>query len=1127
MRKIAIHIILLALSFAAAAQNSVLREGRWFKISVERNGVYRLTPDQLNRMGFGRIDPRQIRIFGFPTGMLPQSNATPRPADLVELAIHVEGESDGSLDRNDHVFFYGQGPHHQQFIPGKNVFFLETNLYSDKNYYFITIGPSNGKRISSSEAGAGGTPVTTYHDFVFHEDNSVNILRSGREWFGENFELTPQQAFEFDVTGIAENTPVRIVSEVMSQSFNPSSFEVFLNGTPIGEQAVPVIPDSQYGAKGRIDHDTLFVNSSSVGAAQQPKQTIAYNFKRAASRKSTGFLNFFSIHFERNLRLSADQITFRNGNTRDMLSRFSVDNVAAQDRIWNISDPLSPYSQAFTLEASTARFSAGADAVPNEYIIFRNNIPEPELVGPLENQDLRGLSVPDLLIITHRDLLAEANRLAAHRRSHNNISVEVSTVDQVYNEFSSGRQDVTALRDFAAWLYRKSPGKLKSLLLLGKSTYDYMGRVKGSGNLVPTYSSRNSLSPLETYSSDDYFGFLEDAEGEWAESIFESHSLDIGVGRLPVKTPEEARIVVDKLIHYDLDNQSVGKWRKDIVFVADDGSNSDGFSAVHQSQANSMAEDIESNHLEFNTRKIFLGSYNKNVSPNGETIPNANLDIAEAFSEALIINYTGHGSERLWADEHVFTPADIEKLRNKTYPFLVTATCEFGRHDDPVEISAAESALLKQNGGCVGLVTTARPVNSSTNYDLNQAFYEALFHKESGEWLTLGEIFRRTKNNSTSGVANRNFSLLGDPSMTLALPRKNILVDHIKTESGSDTLKALSRVVIKGRILRDDGETDSEFNGVAEATLFDKRTRFQTIGKNNPAFKYSQWLNPLFRGKASVYNGVFEFAFFLPKNIAYEINPGKLSLYAHADDANDDASGAANSFKIGGSEISPPSDNIAPRIEAFLGDSTFIDGGTVSANTTLVVRLSDESGLNISGYGIGNTMMAILDDDQEVFLINEHYVADRDDFTHGWVNYPLYDLSPGPHTLTVKAWDTHNNPAEAIIHFIVSDRNALSIEELGNYPNPFDHETTVFFTHNRPGDDLLVDLTIINPAGMEIKTYKGQITGSTFKVDLMKFDDQNGFGKKLPPGLYFARLKVRSVTDGSESMRVSKLILAN
>lgn len=1126
LRNTLLNIAFLLLSQSAFGQNSVLSTGNWYKVAVQRDGVYKLSHDQISKMGFsGKIDPSSIRIFGYLNRMLPQENSFPRPADLVELSIQVEGEQDGSFDRGDFVLFYAQGPNTSTFIPGKNVFFLQTNLYSDKNYYFITVGGGKGKRISTLPTGTGGTNVSTYHDFVFHETESINILRSGREWFGEEFELTPEREFRFTIQGIVANSPIKLVSRVMGQSLNPSSFDLQFNGTPIGSQPIPVMPDSPYASKGRMRVDTLTMEPSEVGAAQAEVQQVRYRFNKAATRKSAAFMDMIAIFFERSLRMHNDQIIFRHGSAVDGVYRYVIANAGAGTRIWNVSDLLSPVIQNHALASNEVFFSSTATEDVETFIAFNEKIPAPELIGTVANQNLRGQATPHLLIVSHPEFVAEAERLANHRRGINGIDVAVVTTDQVYNEFSSGRQDVTAIRDFARALYLKNPAKLKSLLLFGRSSYDYKQRLKSNTNFVPTYESRNSLSPLETFSSDDYFAFLEDAEGEWAESFLNSHTMDIGVGRLPVKSVEEARVVVDKLISYDSDEDRFGRWRKDLVFVADDGSLSDGFTSIHQSQANTMAEDIEQDNGIFNTRKIFLGSYAKKPSPNGETIPEANIDIKEEFEDALIVNYTGHGSETLWADERVLTPEDLEEVRNKTLPFLVTATCEFGRHDDPLEISSAEKSLLKEGGGSIGLVTTARPVNSSTNFELNQAFYEALFSREGGKWRTLGEVFRLTKNNSNSGVGNRNFSLLGDPSMTLALPGQPMAIDQIKTTSGSDTLKALSRVVLSGHILKMDGEPDAAFNGILEATLFDKRTEFRTIGKNDPAFTFSEWSNALFRGKATVKDGAFDLEFMLPKNIAYENDFGKLSLYAFDETRAVDAAGASSAFKVGGSETDPGSDTKSPALQVFMGDTTFVNGGRVSPNTTLVVRLHDESGINISDYGIGNTMMAVLDDDAAVFRINESFVADQDDFTRGWVTHPLYDLPAGKHTLTVKSWDSFNNPAEASVDFFVTKEGVLEIQEMGNYPNPFTSETTIFFTHNRPGDDLEAQLTIVNAAGSVVREIALAVPSSAFKVNLIRLEDNDV--KKLSPGLYFARLKVRSVTDGAESEQASKLIRVN
>lgn len=1127
IRRLAHIVLLFLITVQVSGQSSVLSSGKWFKIAVTETGIYRITSDQLKKMGFdlSKTDPRKVSIFGQHGGMLPQLNSVPRPSDLVELAIEIVGEDDGVFNSQDYILFYGTGSDRVEFIPEKQIFFYENNLYSDANYYFITVADSQGKRIGESAAGSGGSVVTTFSDVFYFEKDEHNELRSGREWFGERFDLTKQHSIEVDIPGISDTESIRLVSDVMAQSVSASSFRILFNDQQVGEQLVPVIPNTTYGAKGRQRRDTLSFEAKAVDAAQRSRQKITFAFTPGSSGRSIGYLNYFSIHVSRNLQLYGNQTRFRNasGNT---LSEYRIAGASSDVSIWNISNPYDPQKQNYLSDAGHIKFSASPEAgkVP-EFIVFNKKYLTPQLIGPVENQNLRGQNTPSYLIVTHPDFQEEARRLAAHRDAVNNWSSLVVTTDQIYNEFSSGRQDVSAIRDFVRHLYTKNPQALKVLLLFGKCSYDFKDRIPGNTNFVPTYESRNSLSPLETYSSDDFYGFVEEHEGDWGENTFlQNHSLDIGVGRLPVKSPAEAKIVVDKLIAYDVNPDRFGVWRKDFVFVADDGSNSDGFTSIHQSQANALADDIELNYPWFNTRKIFLGAYSKIVSPNGESIPQANADLLEEFSQAVVINYTGHGSENLWADERILSEEVVENLSNKHHPFLVTATCEFGRHDDPREISGAEHSVLLKNGGSIGLVTTARPVNSSTNFSLNAAFYDALFILNSDYSLTIGEVFRHTKNNSASGVANRNFSLLGDPAMKLALPRKQIHVDEIKTVNGSDTLKALSTVVVKGRINGQDGSTLTSFNGTVHATVFDKRATFETIGRNDPTFTFRQFSNALFRGEATVAEGLFELRFIMPRNIAYGVDYGKLSLYAFNDKKSVDVAGTGTSFKIGGSETNVVADNKSPDLAVWLGDTTFIDGGLVSPNTLLVARVRDESGVNISNYGIGNTMMAILDDDESVFLLNNHYTAVKDDFGQGWIRFPINGLSPGEHTLTVKVWDTYNNPAEQTIRFWVSTEDSFVVEEFGNYPNPFSDETTFFFRHNRPGEAVEGRITVLSTTGQQIGIVDFDMPISAFEASI-PFEITES-GKKLPPGIYLGRLQIRSLSDGRRTERVTKLIVS-
>jgi len=1082
-------------------------------------------------MGFdaASADPRKIKIYGNEGGMLPQPNNALRAVDLRETSIFVSGESDGSFDKNDFILFFAEGPDLVRYDEQRDIFAYEHNLYSDQNYYFVTLSDDAGKRVTQAENMVGSFPtIDYYNDFAYHESDEYNELHSGREWFGERYDIVTDYAYRFEVSGVVPNSTVKLVSDVMAQSVNGSSFNLFFNKVPIGEQTVPTIVNTQYSIKGQHRRDTLTLDASTIGAPGSTTQEVKYHYNKASSGRSVGFLDFLLINFDRTLALYDNETIFRSrASLVQPASQYKV-SAPEHSTIWDITDKGEIKAQDYTWQSGVATFSTSSEVL-REFVIFNASAPSPTLIEKVENQNLHGLSSVNLIVISNSDFLNEANRLASHRQSHNGWLTVVVTPEEIFNEFSSGRQDVSAIRDFVKSMYDKNPGTLKALLIMGRGSYDYKDRMPNNTNFVPTYESRNSLAPLETYSSDDYFAFLESNEGNWDESPALNHTLDIGVGRLPAKTTTEARDIVDKIIAYDTGKKNFGAWRKDIVFVADDGSNTDGFSSTHQYQANSMAEQIEAINPEFDTKKIFLGVFPKTVKPNGEAIPEVNEEIDSRFDRgSLIINYTGHGSERLWADEKVFTSDDITSLDNQHYPFLVTATCEFGRHDDPSIISSAELSILQPRGGAIGLVSTARPVNSATNFLLNQEFYSALFEREDNHYLTLGEIFMLTKNNSTSGVANRNFSLLADPSMTLALPSKTIVVNEIKTTSGSDTLKSLSTAIVKGEIQDGLGNLLNSFNGTVDATLFDKAVEQTTIGKNEPPFKFKTITSPLYHGKATVKDGQFEFEFIVTKNLEYEVGKGKLSLYASDPEHEQDASGAIDTVSIGGSEDNPATDGTSPVVNLFIGDTTFVNGGVASPNTTLIAKLQDKSGINISNYGIGNTLIAVLDNDEEnAFVLSDYYVSDTDDFTTGWVNYPLKNLAPGPHKITLRAWDTYNNPAQASINFVVTDGQILVIESLGNAPNPFQNETTLFFTHNRSGDDLQAQLHIYSITGQEMKTYDFDIPNSPYHVDLLEIDGLADFGKKLTSGVYLARLAVRSLTNGAKSERVTKLIVVN
>ena len=1123
-------IILCCCWLSSGAQTSFLHAGEWYKLSVEKNGVYRISYDLLRKMGVdpGRIDPRNIRIFGREGGMLPQDNSIDRPLDLRECAILVSGEQDGKFDRGDYILFYGEGPDDYEFDVKSNFFAYENNLYSENNFYFLTISDDIGKRVSISKNTGGAFPeINTYNAFAFYEKDAVNIDRSGRQWYGEKFGLVNSYTLTYNIPGIMPGSQIGIVSDVMGQSYTEATFKLFLNNAQVAEQKIGPIPGGRYSVRGLHQRDTVFVNADDVGAAARSSQEVKYEFVKGTGF-SQGYLNFIMINYSRKLALYDNQTFFLSApSLGNPSSTFRVSGVSATSQIWDITDHYNASSQEFDISSSEATFSTTTDQL-KKWMVFNENVPEPVFVKKVDNKDLSGLPTPDLLIITHSDFKGEAERLALHRSAFNIWSVHVVTTEEIFNQFSGGRQDVSALRDFAKFLRDKDPATFKAILLFGKGSYDYKDRLANNTNFVPTYQSRNSLHPLQTYSSDDYFAFLEEGEGVWAESPAQHHTLDVGVGRLPVTSVAEARAVVDKIIDYDLNQKALGPWRKKIVFVADDGNSEDNFTSLHQYQADQLANNIEQSNPDVDTRRLFMGSYKKVAQPNSETVPDLVNDIKKAFNEgSLIINFTGHGSETVWADERVFTDKTITELKNDLYPFLVTATCEFGRQDDPLQISSAEMSVTHPEGGSIGLVTTARPVNATTNFSLNEAFYVALMERNPNGYAPIGEVFRKTKNNSTSGVANRNFSLIGDPSMTLALPDYYVNITSLKTVGGSDTLKALSTVVATGHVLDAQGEIATTFNGVVEGTLHDKKTDFVTIGKNNPAFHYQQWQNAVFRGQVSVKGGSFEFKFIMPTNVSPAISEGRFSLYAFDPGSGIDAKGVNTTLHIGGTEPNVPIDATPPSIRVYMGDTTFVNGGITTSDTYLVARLTDESGINITGLEPGNSVIGELDGQTMTYVLNDYYVTDVDTHKKGTIRFPILGLAPGPHTLTIHAWDVYNNPAVAEVSFFVTDGDALQINEFGNYPNPFDNHTTLFFTHNRSGDDLRAQLFIFNLAGELIKSADISISESAYHINLMELNTWEESGKKLPPGLYLARVIVRSMSNGSKNEKVTKLIVLN
>ncbi|MCU0437536.1 MAG: type IX secretion system sortase PorU [Raineya sp.] len=1123
--------------YQSFAQNSVLSSGNWYKIAITESGMHKLTAQNLRDLGINidEINPKNIAIYGNGGGMLPQANNITRITDLQENSILVAGEEDGRFNDSDYILFYAQGANKWTYNASNQRFIHEKNLYDDKNYYFITIKNSQGLRIQTQNSVAGATQtLNTFDEYFFHEKDEKNILSqigrggSGREWYGEFFNGSNQvQVNNYNVEGIVAGSNIIFTSSVLSQAFSTSTFQVNINGNTIGTHNLSAIIDATYASKGAIGLETFVINSNQIPQLPQLNVTYTYSQQGTGTR---GYLNYFRVQYEKQLQLYGNQTKFQSVKSLSAgISNFTVGNTDGNSRIWDITNPLNPVNQNYNLNGNQAVFGANTNTL-KEFIVWQGiDFPSPQLIGAMDSQNLKAFNPANLIIITHPNFREQSEQLASFRRNYDKLSVVVVDVFQIYNEFSSGKQDVSALRDFVRHLYLKNPTEVKYLLLFGAASYDYKNRVTNNTNYIPIYESRESLHPIYSYSSDDYFGFMEATEGEWQETFNNvptfDHTMEVAVGRIPARTAQEAQDVVDKLIHYT-NKETLGSWRKNVVFLADDGDVNQ-----HQSDADKLADKVEKDYTNYNIEKIYLDAFQQVSTGGSERSPSCKDAFTKAVEKgALIINYTGHGGEVGWTQEEVLRTPDIKTWKNNNHlPLMITATCEFGRYDEPTIISGAEVAVLQPKAGAIGLITTTRPVFSSTNFILNTQIYNAIFEPIAGKMPRLGDVMRLTKNNSLSGSINRNFSLLGDPSMRLAYPKENIVITKLNNKDilvSQDTLKALSKITIQGEIRDENNAVIPDFQGILETIIFDKIAQRTTLGtQSSPKFNYSTRENRLFNGKVTVKNGKFSFETIIPKDIAYAYGEGKISFYASDTTQNKDAGSGKDDIIVGGSATNPLADNTPPKIRLFMNDTTFVNGGLVGQNPILLAKLYDESGINISSAGVGHDITAYLNDSiASPRVLNNFYTADLDTYKSGDVRYQFKSLPNGNYTLTLKAWDTYNNSAEEKIDFIVASTPQMALRNVFNYPNPFSDKTTFSFEHNRFEEDLEIEIQIINSQGRKIWEAKKVLEANTSVVRQLEVVLKEN-GTDFANGVYIYRISVRSLKDNSLNTVTNRLVI--
>jgi len=1109
--------------------NSVLQSGDWFKIGVNSESVYAITRQTMIDLGadIGELNFDNIRIYGQEGGPLPEPLAQEGYDDLQELAIEVkDGNSNGKWDDGDLIIFYAHGPGKWSFNSSNGIYQYQSNFASDWQYYFIRTDAPGGKRVNTLSSGQGNSSDGTldHYDYVIHhEEDKYNFLQSGREWWGNSFKNNTQQVFSYDVPGIRSDLQGSIRHRFTARSTVSSNYRVRVNDATVFADRIADVPgeyQSRYHAAPITETNTFNISGDKID--------VEYTYLKS-SAEGDAWIDFFDLVVPRSFNYSQGVLRVFLSKAFD-LDRTRVEFNDGNYRIWRVDDIFNVEEQETFPESGVRVAIVNNNKGELKYMCFRDtDLPNPQPVGKVENQDLHSLSTPQFLIVTYPSFETHAYRLADFHRNQYGQTVEVVQTSDIYNEYGCGKGEPTAIRNFVKMLYdhgNNTGNPLEFLLLFGDGSYDYRDIIKSNTNYVPTFQSRNSYVPTASYSTDDFYGFLEDNEGYY-DLNSAKEGLDISIGRIPATTSAEAELFVRKIEGYH-STTAFGDWRNRLTFVGDDEDNN-----AHFLDNEVVCAFILNQKKEYNVNKIYLDAYEQISFGSGQKYPEVNISIDKAFDQGhLIFNYLGHGGGSGLAHERVVTRDQIINWSNKdALPLVITATCELSRFDDPAEESPGELMLFDNDGGAIALLTTTRLVYLGDNADLNdQVFDHNLFLFEDGVKPTLGLTYMRTKNRSARNMSQRNFILLGDPAMQIAYPTFEVVTtsvnDSLVGAGPLDTMRAFEKVRVSGEV-RYKGQLVNDFNGYVYPTVFDKFATYRTL-ENDPEsnpMNYQMQNSVLYRGQVSVIDGQFSFQFVVPKDIAYEYGHGKISYYC--EDGTNDGHGFIDTIYIGGAGEKVTNDDKGPEVKLYLNDVDFIFGGITNPEPLLIAELFDENGINTVGNGIGRDLLAIIDEgkpEERIVVLNDFYAAKLDSYQEGEIRYPMDELTPGKHTLKVKIWDVYNNSSEAYTEFVVAEDEDLKLDHILNYPNPFTTRTTFHFDHNKVGSHIDVKIRIFTVAGnvVEELNYSGIAESGHFQN--IEWDATDKYGDRLARGVYLYEVEVKS-DDGTKNSAFEKLML--
>ncbi|MGB0895933.1 MAG: type IX secretion system sortase PorU [Flavobacteriaceae bacterium] len=1125
-------------SMSLPITNSEMANGEWYKFYIKKDGVYKLDRSFFSSLGVdvNSVNPQNIRLFGNGGRSIPLLNSNVNAYDVTENAVKFVGENDGVFNSGDYMLFYGLSDKGWNNDNRSHI-----NPYTDKTYYYINVSAQNGKRIQplSEPSTAANRVITDFDEYQYHEIDEENIVRLGRRWFGNRFDVNNNQTFSFDFERLDVSKPVNLKVFAAAAAASTTYMNVSLNDITVDNFSFSPIT---FATLARED----FFNGSVTVASTNIDVQLNYN--NAGNPSASAYLDYIAIEGTSFLRSLDEQFAFKKNETAFLtgVGEYRISDAETVSEVWDVTDIYNVQSKVSSGE-STFSFKANLGELRNYVAVVESDFytPSKDNSSIVDNSNLKGTIFLnesgvqediDYLVVTPNKFKLQAERLAEINSSVQGLRTRVVTLDEIYAEFNTGNQDIGAIRNFVKYIYDNGvTDKLKYLCLFGDASFDMKDRIPNNSNYVPTFHTVLSFDLISSFMSDDFFGMLDANEG----TMSSSDRLDVAVGRVLANSSQQANEMVTKVQQY-YEQGAYGAWRNRMTILSDDVD--DDWEYRLEQNLDDLADDIVAHRPFMNMVKLHSDAFTQETSAGGELYPAVNEALRNNIQlGSLVVNYFGHGGEDGLAHERLFQKSDAEDLRNSCkYNLFVTITCEFTRFDNPYRTTGGEITYWNPNGGAISLVTTTREISVYLGERVNEKFTEYLFDFDNTGYVSVAEALRLAKNDEVNYLKRVVF-YVGDPALKLSIPDPNIKLTEINgvaiTDPSAPALEALGRVTLKGEVVDAADQIITSYNGQLSTTIYDKKQQRTTLGNDGVSdsnglllLDYETLGEIIFRGQATVENGEFEFDFVVPRDISIPLGEGRISFYAKRNDALENQNGVNTSIKIGGVNTSAPADDLPPQIEAFMNDESFVSGGTTNESPFLLLKLSDDNGINTAS-GIGHDITAILDgDESNPQVLNDYYETEPDDFTKGKVKYQYNDLESGLHTLTIKAWDVYNNSITTEIQFVVVNENdKLVVERVLNYPNPFIDYTEFWFNHNSTSElDVMVQIYTVT--GKLVKTLQGNSStgnkgGNASLFRGLPWNGRDDFGDKIGKGVYVYKLTVRSTSTNKKVVKFEKLVI--